>query len=81
MEKFGLIGEHLGHSYSRFIHNKFGEYEYEYLETDEAGLKDVVMDPAYGGFNVTIPYKLDVMRSCAPDAGCSTRMMIRISSG
>ncbi len=61
MRRFGLIGEHLGHSYSRSIHQRFGDYEYDYLETPEEGLPDILHNEEYGGFNVTIPYKKKVI--------------------
>ncbi len=62
MGKFGLIGEHLGHSYSKSIHRRFGDYEYDYLETSSDGLPGVLKNEEYSGFNVTIPYKKSVMR-------------------
>ena len=30
--KYGLIGEHLGHSYSREIHAQVADYDYELCE-------------------------------------------------
>ena len=64
MKKFGLIGEKLGHSYSPLIHSKFGEYQFDLLETDESGLERLLRSEEYGGFNITIPYKKKVMAYC-----------------
>ncbi len=64
MKKFGLIGEKLSHSYSPLIHSKFGAYPYELCEVSEDGLEALLQDEAYGGFNVTIPYKKTVMKYC-----------------
>ena len=61
MKKFGLIGEKLGHSYSPLIHSKFGDYEYELLEVSAEQLETLLADDAYGGFNVTMPYKKTII--------------------
>ncbi len=61
MKKFGLIGEKLGHSYSPLIHSKFGDYEYDLCEVTEDQLEALLCDDAYGGFNVTMPYKKTVI--------------------
>ena len=63
--KFGLIGEVLGHSYSKKIHDALGLYEYDLLPTPPEKLESVLGDAAYGGFNVTIPYKRAVIPFCA----------------
>lgn len=64
MKKFGLIGGKLGHSYSPLIHSKFGDYPFELCETKPEDLESLLQDEAYGGFNVTIPYKKTVMELC-----------------
>lgn len=64
MKKFGLIGESLSHSYSPKIHNLFGSYPYELLETSKEALQSLIQNPAYGGFNVTIPYKKTALALC-----------------
>ena len=64
MKKFGLIGGALSHSYSPLIHSKFGDYEYDLLETKEDELKERLHDPEYQGFNVTIPFKILAMELC-----------------
>lgn len=70
MKKYGLLGEKLGHSYSKIIHSLIFELEgidatYELCECDEKGLKDYLdrlRVGEYSGFNVTIPYKIEVMK-------------------
>ena len=59
-----LIGQKLGHSYSKQIHEKLGRYEYDLIETEIDGLEALLNDGRYSGFNVTIPYKQEVMRYC-----------------
>ncbi len=64
MSKFGLIGGHLKHSFSKEIHKRFGNYEYDLLETTEDQLYDRIHSSEYAGFNVTIPYKKTAMGMC-----------------
>ncbi len=64
MKTFGLIGAKLGHSYSRLIHSKFGEYDYELCEVDADELQELIKSDKYGGFNVTMPYKKEVIQYC-----------------
>lgn len=61
VEKFGLIGKTLKHSYSKIIHEKFGGYEYGLYEVAPSNLEDFVCGGNLKGFNVTIPYKKDVI--------------------
>ena len=60
--KYGLIGEHLSHSYSVIIHEKMGDYPYELLELSPDGLFKFMNKRSFSGINVTIPYKKVVMR-------------------
>ena len=70
MLKFALLGEKLGHSYSPIIHNEifkdFGiDASYEKIECNKDELKDIInslRSGKYQGFNVTIPYKKEVMQ-------------------
>ena len=64
MKKTGLIGEKLGHSYSKMIHGKFADYDYELLEVKEDEIESLLKSGEYSGFNVTIPYKKTVMKYC-----------------
>lgn len=58
---FGLIGEKLGHSYSKEIHNLIADYGYELREVKKEELGAFMAERAFSGINVTIPYKKSVM--------------------
>ena len=55
--KYGLIGEKLGHSFSKEIHALLGDYEYELLEIAREDLDIFMKHRDFLGINVTIPYK------------------------
>ncbi len=57
--KYCLIGEKLGHSYSKVIHNLQG-LDYSLVEVEKGKLCEFVKGD-YDGFNVTIPYKKDII--------------------
>ena len=57
----GLLGEHLGHSYSPQLHRLLGTYPYELCETAPEGIGAILADRSFTGFNVTIPYKRTVI--------------------
>ena len=59
--KYGLIGEKLGHSFSKEIHEMLGNKEYEIVEVPSDELDDFILKKDYVGINVTIPYKERVM--------------------
>lgn len=61
---YGLLGEKLGHSFSPEIHKKLGISDYEIIETGREKLPGILRDECYKGFNVTIPFKRDVMDFC-----------------
>ncbi len=58
---YGLIGEKLGHSFSREIHEKLGRYPYELREIPKGELDAFMTARNFAGINVTIPYKTDVI--------------------
>ena len=58
--KYCLIGKKLGHSYSREIHQEKG-LDYSLVEVDENDVAEFFKNNEYNGFNVTIPYKKDVI--------------------
>jgi len=60
-KKFGLIGKTLKHSYSKIIHEKFGGYDYNLYEITPENLKEFVLSKELAGYNVTIPYKKDII--------------------
>ncbi len=59
--KYGLIGEKLGHSFSKPIQEKIGGYEYELKEFAKKDLDSFMKQKDFLGINVTIPYKSDVI--------------------
>lgn len=65
MKRFGLIGRSLGHSFSPAIHALISDYEYKLYPLEPEALDDFLRTTDCDGFNVTIPYKVDAMRSCA----------------
>lgn len=67
--KFGLLGEKLNYSYSPMIHNIIMKQvkingKYKIYEVAKEKLKDFIYDSnnEFLGLNVTIPYKIDVMK-------------------
>ncbi len=58
--KYCLIGEKLSHSYSAEIH-KYNGLEYTLKEIPKTQLKSFIKNNDYEGFNVTIPYKKEVI--------------------
>jgi len=61
---YGLIGEKLGHSYSKLIHEKLGGYTYELCEIAPEKLDSFLSERRFKGLNVTIPYKKAVIPHC-----------------
>ena len=59
--KYGCIGEHLSHSFSKEIHNALADYEYEIKEIPRDGLAAFALGRDFLGINVTIPYKELIM--------------------
>lgn len=59
--KYGLIGEHLGHSFSKEIHEMLGFYEYELKEIPRDAFDDFMKKKDFLAINVTIPYKEKVI--------------------
>lgn len=61
----GLLGEHLGHSYSPRIHGSLGSYSYELFEVAPEALDAFLHSDRFDALNVTIPYKRAVLPYCA----------------
>ncbi len=59
--QYGLIGEHLGHSFSKDIHENIADYTYELKELTPDSVGDYIKGRSFKGINVTIPYKQTVM--------------------
>ena len=62
--KYGLLGRHLGHSYSPSIHHMLGNPSYTLFEQEPETLADFFADQSIIGLNVTIPYKADALKAC-----------------
>jgi shikimate dehydrogenase len=70
MKRYALIGEKLGHSYSKLIHERYfslsgkDSLTYELIEIPKQNLKEEFarISKEFAGINVTIPYKIDVMQ-------------------
>jgi shikimate dehydrogenase len=61
--EYGLIGEHLGHSYSKMIHESFGKYSYELKEIEKENIDAFLASKDFKAINVTVPYKLKALES------------------
>ena len=59
--EYGLIGEHLGHSFSKTIHEDIAHYSYELKELKKEELPEFLKERAFKAINVTIPYKQEVI--------------------
>ena len=59
--EYGLIGEKLGHSFSREIHNLLASYTYDLKELPKNELDTIMKSRNFKGVNVTIPYKESVI--------------------
>ncbi len=59
--KYGCIGEHLKHSFSKEIHGEIACYDYEIREIEPKNLENFIKTADFSGINVTIPYKEAVM--------------------
>lgn len=59
--EYGLIGEKLGHSFSKTIHEKLANYTYDLHPIAKEDLSDFFEKKEFRAINVTIPYKIDVM--------------------
>lgn len=73
--KYGLIGEHLTHSFSKVIHEQIGDYVYEIKEIEPQNVDAFMRSKDFCAINVTIPYKetvipyLDYIDSSAKQIG------------
>lgn len=59
--EYGLIGEHLPHSFSKEIHEQLADYTYDLHELTPDELDGFMKEKAFKAINVTIPYKRDVI--------------------
>ncbi len=81
--KYGLIGEHLKHSFSKVIHEQIGDYVYEIKEIEPQNVEKFIKEREFLGINVTIPYKevvipmLDYVDSSAKKIGAVNTVVNR----
>ncbi len=59
--EYGLIGERLGHSYSKQIHAEFADYLYELKPLTREEFPIFMKRKEFRAINVTIPYKCEVI--------------------
>ncbi len=66
--RYALIGRQLSHSFSqtyfseKFASERLNDYSYDLLETEDlSDLRKVVEEQKLDGFNVTIPYKVEIL--------------------
>ena len=70
----GLLGEHLGHSYSPQIHALLGDYSYALFEIAPEELEVFLKSGSFDALNVTIPYKKSVIPFCSELSETARRM-------
>ena len=61
MTRYGLIGEKLGHSYSKLIHEELADYTYDLIPLSKEEFHPFMQAHEFTAINVTIPYKQDVI--------------------
>ncbi len=61
MSRYGLIGEKLGHSYSKLIHEQLADYTYDLIPLSKEEFAPFMEKHDFSAINVTIPYKQDVI--------------------
>ncbi|WP_394267020.1 shikimate kinase [Anaerotignum sp.] len=61
MMRYGLIGEKLGHSFSKIIHEKLADYTYDLIPLSLEELDTFLRKKEFSAINVTIPYKETVI--------------------
>lgn len=80
---YGLLGEHLPHSFSPQIHLALGNQDYHLFEVDPENLEKFMTEHNFDGINVTIPYKkavipyLDVVSPEAEKIGAVNTITVR----
>ncbi len=83
MSIYGLLGEHLPHSFSPQIHNELGNSDYTLFEKSPDEVERFLKEKSFKGINVTIPYKqtvipfLDVISPEAEKIGAVNTIVVR----
>ena len=60
--EYGLIGEKLGHSFSKTLHENYLNTKYELISLKKEDLDEFFLKKDFKGINVTIPYKKEVLK-------------------
>ena len=61
MKKNGCIGRKLTHSFSKEIHARLADYQYDLIELREDAIRPYFEKKDFAAINVTIPYKQTVI--------------------
>lgn len=72
--EIALLGRKLGHSLSPEIHEYLGSYKYELHPLEPEELDSFFERTDFRGLNVTIPYKIDVVKYCAELSDAAKRI-------
>ena len=81
--EYGLIGEKLGHSFSKEVHGALTDYKYELVEIPRDGLDGFMEQRDFKAVNVTIPFKeavipyLDYIEDTAKEIGAVNTLVNR----
>ena len=59
--RYGLIGEKLGHSFSKIIHEQLADYTYDLIPLTREELDPFLTEKNFSALNVTSPYKETVI--------------------
>lgn len=59
--RYGLIGEKLGHSFSKEIHERIADYTFDLIPLEKDEFHAFMEKKDFTALNVTIPYKKDVI--------------------
>ena len=59
--RYGLIGEKLGHSFSKDIHERLSDYTYDLIPLSQDQFTIFMQERNFNAINVTIPYKKAVL--------------------
>lgn len=86
MSEFGLLGEHLSHSWSPLIHQTYAGYDYDLFSISPNELEHFLENTNCRGLNVTIPYKKSVIPYCSSLSPVASRLgnvntMIHLENG
>lgn len=61
---YGLLGEHISKSFSPYIHDLLGNFDYRLFEVSQKGAEKMLSERRFDGINVTMPYKRIAFAAC-----------------